>query len=100
MTKHAVIETGGKQYLVEEGDVIDVEKVEGEKIKFDALYIRDESGPKVGRPVAGIVEATALKAVKGPKVIAYKFKRRQGYHCKKGHRQELSRVKIEAINVA
>lgn len=100
MTKHAVIQTGGKQYLVAEGDVIDVEKLEGEKFKFDALYIRDEAGPKVGKPTVGTVEAASLGETKGPKVLAYKFKRRQNYHRKKGHRQKFTSVKIEAINVA
>ena len=101
---YAVIETGGKQYRVQEGDVISVEKlglIEGEKYSFDkVLMIADEAGIKTGDPyVAGAaVEATVVEEGRGPKVYIYKYKAKKGYHRKNGHRQAYTKVKIGAIN--
>ena len=101
--QYAIIRTGGKQYGVAKGDVIDVELLkqpEGESIQFeDVLFVSDGKKARVGAPrVEGCtVKAKLVEEVKGPKVIAYKFKRRQNYHRKVGHRQRYSRVQIEAV---
>ena len=99
---YAIIETGGKQYKVEEGDVIDVEllKTEDAEIKFDkVLFFTDGKEAKVGVPHVEncVVEALSLGEQKGPKVIAFKYKRRQNYRKKKGHRQKYSRIQITKI---
>ena len=100
---HAIIETGGKQYRLKEGDVVDIELVkgnEGEEIQFsEVLLISDGKTVKVGKPnVAGAsVKAKIQKTVKDDKKVIFKYKRRKNCHVKKGHRQNLSRVEITAI---
>ena len=98
---YAIIETGGKQYRVEEGDELDVEllKTEGE-IKFDkVLFIHDGDKPKVGLPHVEkwTVHAQLIGEVKGPKVIAFKYKKCKNYRRTVGHRQKYSRIKITKI---
>lgn len=99
----AIIQTGGKQVRVSEGDIIDVEllkNVDGDKVKFEeVLLVGEEANTKVGQPfVEGcVVEGELMGEVKGPKVIAFKYKRRKSYHRKVGHRQRYSRVKITSI---
>lgn len=108
MAKYAVIKTGGKQYRVEEGDIIDVELLQPKDdntIEFqDVLLVCSDTeagkeGTTVGVPVVpnAVVHAEVVGNVRGPKVIAYKFKRRKDSHCKKGHRQDYLRVKITKI---
>jgi large subunit ribosomal protein L21 len=102
---YAVIETGGKQFRVEPGDVIDVEltPVSGkktQKVKFDRiLLVGDDKGVKVGAPVVSGAEVTGVLVdeVRGPKIRVFKMKRRKGYRRTRGHRQDLLRVKIEDI---
>lgn len=98
---YAIIETGGKQYRVQEGDVLDVELLEADsKITFsNVLLYHDGTAPNLGLPYVPncIVQADVLGEVKGPKVIAYKFKPCKRYHRKVGHRQRYSRVKITGI---
>ncbi len=101
---YAIIETGGKQYRVAKGDVIDVELVEPKKdsnaVEFkNVLLFHSGSEAKVGLPfVKGcLVQGELIGEVKGPKVIAYRYKRRTNYSRKKGHRQNYSRVKITEI---
>ncbi|MGD2115899.1 MAG: 50S ribosomal protein L21 [Acidobacteriota bacterium] len=99
----AVIETGGKQYRVEPGDVIDVELVgeadPGSEITFDnVLLVRDDGGVKVGEDLSGAsVKGVLVQASQGPKVRVFKFKRRKGYRRTIGHRQGYHRVRIENI---
>lgn len=101
----AVIETGGKQYRVEPGDVIDVEIVpvsgkKTQKVKFDRiLLVGDDKGVKVGAPVVTGAEVTGvlMSEVRGPKIRVFKMKRRKGYRRTRGHRQDLLRVKIDNI---
>ncbi len=99
----AVIETGGKQYRVEPGDVIDVELVgdaeEGSEITFDnVLMVRDDSGVKAGGDVSGSsVTGVLVDSIRGPKIRVFKFKRRKGYRRTIGHRQGYHRVRIENI---
>lgn len=101
---YAIFKTGGRQYRVSVGEKLDVEKLElneGDSVTFDTVLAAGEGeGIKVGAPfVSGAnVVAKVLKQFKAPKVIAFKFKRRKGYHRKKGHRQNLTKLEITAIN--
>ncbi len=101
---YAIIETGGKQYRVQEGDVIRVEKLEkaqGESIKFEkVLLISNEGKLNVGKPY---VEGASVDAVvdsqgKARKIIVFKFKRKEDYRRKQGHRQPYTQIKIEKIS--
>lgn len=99
---YAIIKSGGKQYRVSKGDVIDVELLGDEKkeINFgDVLFVYDGKVSKVGSPVVSgySVKGEILSEVKGPKVVAFKYKRRKQYRRKVGHRQRYSRVKIVEI---
>jgi large subunit ribosomal protein L21 len=100
---YAIIETGGKQYRVQKGDVIDVELLETNAqgmVDFNhVLFVNDGSAIKVGNPYvkAGLVRAEFLQEVKGPKEIAFKYKRRKRIRRKVGHRQRYSRIKITEI---
>ncbi len=100
---YAIIATGGKQYKVQEGDVIKVEKLgaqAGETVTFDQILVVSDKDVKVGTPtVAGAtVSATVVAEGKAKKVIVYRYKRKSGYHKKNGHRQPFTQVKIEKIN--
>jgi large subunit ribosomal protein L21 len=103
----AVIETGGKQYRVEKGDVLDVERVPGAsepggKVKFErVLMVFGDGGTRVGNPVipGARVEATLVDDVRAAKVRIFKHKRRKGYKRRAGHRQDLQRVRVESIVV-
>ncbi len=100
---YAIIATGGKQYKVSEGDIITIEKLgaaAGETVTFDQVLAVNNGELVAGSPtVAGAtVTASVVKEGKGKKVIVYKFKRKTGYHKKKGHRQLYTKVKIEKIN--
>lgn len=106
MEKAAVIKTGSKQYLVREGDVIDVELLDnaekGNAIEFkEVLYLKDGKGVKIGSPMVSnaIVRGEVVDVVRGPKVIAYKYKKRKNYRRKVGHRQNYNRVKITEVLV-
>ncbi len=100
---YAVINTGGKQYRVKEGDVLDVEKLgveQGGTVVFDRiLLIEDEGKVLVGTPaVAGAaVKAEVVANFKGDKVLIFKKKRRKQYRRTKGHRQQLAKVRIVKI---
>jgi len=100
---YAVFKTGGKQYRVQEGDLINVEKLdveEGAETTFDeVLLVNDGNATKVGAPVVEGAKVTAkvVEQFRGPKVIAFKFKRRQGYHKTKGSRRHLTRLEITSI---
>lgn len=101
---YAIIATGGKQYKVSEGDVIRVEKLgveAGETYTFDQVLLVSGDEMKIGAPFVenATVEADVIDNVKSKKVVVYKFKRKTGYHKKKGHRQQLTAVKITKINV-
>jgi len=101
--KQAVIRTGGKQYLVKKGEEITVEKLnkkEGASVDFkDVLLIADEKSVKVGNPkVKGVkVSGKITKQLKAPKVTVIKYKPKTRYRRKQGHRQQLTKVKIEKI---
>jgi len=101
---YAIIETGGKQYRVEEGDEIEVELLHTDgEVKFDkVLMIHDGNAPKIGLPHLEkcAVHADVLGIAKGPKVIAFKYKRCKNSRRTVGHRQKYSRVKIKKIVAA
>lgn len=99
---YAIIATGGKQYKVSEGDVINVEKLSGEAgatVKFDdVLAVNKDGKVVVGADVSGAsVTASVVKQAKAKKVVVYRYKRKTGYHKKNGHRQQYTQVKIEKI---
>ena len=99
---YAIIATGGKQYKVSEGDVINVEKLAveaGETVIFDNIVAVSDGSLKAGADVANAtVTASVVKEGKAKKVIVYRYKRKSGYHKKNGHRQAYTQVKIEKIN--
>ncbi len=107
---YAVIKTGGKQYRVARGDVIKVERLEGEvgqSIAFDQVLMvggegEDADAPRIGTPlVAGVeVRAEVLEQAKAPKVIVFKKKRRKNYRRKHGHRQLQTVLRIQDIALA
>lgn len=101
---YAIIETGGKQYRVKEGDVLDVELLHTEgDVQFDkVLMIHDGKEPKIGMPHLEkcAVHAEIIGMEKGPKVIAFKYKKCKNYRRLVGHRQKYSRVKIKKIVAA
>ena len=100
---HAVIKTGGKQYRVSANDVLTIERLPGEangKVEFaEVLMIGDGSGAKIGAPfVPGAkVVAEIVEQTRGPKLIAFKKRRRKNSRRKKGHRQDLTTVRITDI---
>ena len=102
--KHAVIETGGKQYRVAEGDVIYVEKLnaaDGETVTFDkVLAVVDEGVNVFGTPTVegATVSATVVKTGKSKKIRVYKMKPKKNYRRTQGHRQPYTKVQIGTIN--
>lgn len=100
---YAVINTGGKQYRVKEGDVLDVEKLgveQGGMVVFDRiLLIEDEGKVLVGTPAVtgAAVKAEVVANFKGDKVLIFKKKRTKQYRRTKGHRQQLAKVRIVKI---
>ena len=101
---YAVIKTGGKQYQVKEGDVIFIEKIEGEdgaEITFDqVLAVGGDGKFTAGTPVVegASVNAKILGQTKGKKIIIFKMKPKKGYRNKNGHRQPYTKVEITKIN--
>jgi large subunit ribosomal protein L21 len=100
---YAVIETGGKQYRVQEGDTIYIEKLgagEGDTVTFDKVAaLGKDDGFVVGVPfVDGAkVSAKVVKNGKAGKIVVYKYKAKKNYHHKMGHRQPYTKVQIEKI---
>lgn len=101
MSKIAVISTGGKQYKVQEGDLVKVEKLEtekGKKVKLDTLLIADGANLELGQPSLGEkVEAEVVETGKGKKVTVVKYKNKTRYKKTVGHRQWLTTIKILKI---
>ena len=101
---YAVIKTGGKQYRVQQGDVIFVEKIDSQAndaVTFEeVLLVGDGEQTKIGAPVvAGAkVEGKVLAQVKAKKVVVYKYKAKKNERKKQGHRQPYTKVEIVAIN--
>ncbi len=102
---YAIIKTGGKQYRVQPGQYFDVEKLDvpvGEKTTFSEVLFHSD-GDKVTQGAPFISGATVVAEIldqhKDDKVIAFKYKRRKGYHRTVGHRRRLTRVKVESISL-
>ncbi|MCS7202200.1 MAG: 50S ribosomal protein L21 [Dictyoglomus sp.] len=101
----AVVETGGKQYKVSVGSIIEVEKInakEGEEVILDKILLLNKDGEVlIGKPYLEGVKITAkvLKQDKYPKVIVFKFKRKKHYRRKYGHRQPFTRLAIQNIEI-
>lgn len=102
---YAVIKTGGKQYRVQQGDVIFIEKLDsqaGDTVTFDEVLLvsGDDATTTIGNPtVAGAkVEGKVLSQVKGRKIVVYKYKAKKNERKKQGHRQPYTKVEITAVN--
>ena len=101
---YAIIRSGGKQYRVSPGQTITVEKLSaerGEKVTFDdVVLLADGANVTAGDPIVSGVKVVGevIEQFKDKKVIAFKYRRRKGYHRTVGHRRKLTRVKIEAID--
>jgi large subunit ribosomal protein L21 len=102
---YAIIKTGGRQFRIAEGDTIDVDLLEvdpGKTATFgDVLMFADGKDVTYGSPLISGAKVTAevLEQRKDKKVIAFKYKRRKGYHRTVGHRRKLTRVKIKSISM-
>ena len=102
---YAIIETGGKQYRVKEGDIVFLEKLNAEteeKVTFaNVLAVTNDEKTKIGTPLVegAAVEATVLKNGKSKKITVYKMRPKKGYHRKQGHRQPYTKVQIGRITV-
>lgn len=99
---YAIIETGGKQYRVQQGDVIFVEKLDltpDAAVEFQVLLLGKENGVTVGKPfVSGAkVKAKVVAQVKGEKIIVFKYKSKKNYRRKQGHRQPYTKLEITGI---
>ena len=100
---YAVIQTGGKQYRVQQGDVIYVEKIDAqadETVTFDkVLLVGEGEAVKVGTPAVdgAKVEGKVLGQVKGQKIVVYKYKAKKNERKKQGHRQPYTKVEITAV---
>ncbi|MDX2259193.1 MAG: 50S ribosomal protein L21 [Hyphomicrobiaceae bacterium] len=100
---YAIIKTGGKQYRVAQDDVIVIERLEGEDgatLEFgDVLLVGAGESVKVGAPFVSGAKVTAelVEQTRGPKLIAFKKRRRKNSRRKKGHRQDLTKVRITGI---
>ena len=98
---YAIIATGGKQYKVENGTKLEVEKLEanvGDTVKFDVLMLSDESGVLAGSAVSGAyAEAEVLAHGKAKKIIVFKYKAKKNERKRQGHRQPFTKVQIKSI---
>lgn len=100
---YAIFRTGGHQYRVAEGDMLDVERLdaaEGDALRFeDVLLIGGDGDARVGTPTltGAAVRATVLGQVKGEKLTVFKYKRKNRYRVKTGHRQAYTRLRIDGI---
>ena len=101
--KYAIFETGGKQYQGVVGKTVAIEKLSGEPgtaVSFDKVLFRKKGSNdfEVGKPhLEGAIKASIVKHIRGPKIIAFRFKRRKKVRVKQGHRQPATVVRIESI---
>lgn len=99
---HAIIETGGKQYKVAEGDVLFIEKLDheaGDEVRFDKVLAILGDEPKFGAPVVegASVDASVVKNGKGKKVVVFKYRPKKDSKSHQGHRQPYTKVQIDSI---
>ena len=105
MAKIAIIQTGGKQYVVAENDIIEIERVEGaenagDKVTFDSVLLTDDGkAVTVGAPLVKGAKVTGelVTNKRGPKINVIKYRQKSRYFKKKGHRQDLAKVKITSL---
>ena len=102
MSAYAIVKTGGKQYKVAVGDVVEVEKLEGEpgtELTFPAVLVVDGGDVTTDADALAKVSVTGkvVAQTKGPKIRIHKFKNKTGYHKRQGHRQKLTRVEVTGI---
>ncbi|MBN1769729.1 MAG: 50S ribosomal protein L21 [Deltaproteobacteria bacterium] len=104
---YAIIETGGKQYRVKQGDLVQVEKLPGDvgaKVVFDRVLLLGGSAdaPVIGRPLVqgAAVESEIVRQGRGDKITVFKFKKRKNYRRKIGHRQAFTELKVTSIRKA
>ena len=103
---YAVIKSGGKQYKVAKGDVLLLEKLEGkegDKVRFEEILLLssdDQTIADQAKLSKAIVRGTVLEQTKGDKVIVFKYKPKKGYKKRQGHRQELTKVRIDEIKLS
>ena len=101
---YAVVKTGGTHHRVEVGDELNVQKIDadvGDSVEFDeVIMVSGDSGVSIGQPTVdgASVQATVTDHLRGPKITVFKYKRKKRYRRKTGHRQDLTRIKIDAIN--
>ena len=103
---YAVIQTGGKQYRVKEGDIIDIEKISLPKSKKEVSFNEvllgvEKKEVTIGQPIikGAKVKAEVLGDLRAKKIVTYKYKRRKSYHRTIGHRQNLIRLHIKEITL-
>lgn len=97
---YAIIKTGGKQYWVVPGEILQVEKInarEGEDVEFNALWSSSDKSENLNK---GKVIATVIRHLKGPKIIVFRKKPKKAYEKSKGHRQELTEIRIKDIHLS
>ena len=99
---YAIVSTGGKQYKVAKGDVIDVEKLDaqpGDEVKLDVLLLNDGKtvAAEAAAPADANVTAKVLDHFKGDKQLVFKFHKRKRYHRTRGHRQNLTRLEVTDV---
>jgi large subunit ribosomal protein L21 len=102
---YAIVKTGGKQYKVAEGDVIEIEKLDaapGAEVAFPAILLVDGAAVTTDAAALATVAVTAevLAQTKGPKIKIHKYKNKTGYHKRMGHRQKLTQVRITSVTGA
>jgi large subunit ribosomal protein L21 len=100
---YAIVKTGGKQYKVAVGDVVEVEKLEGEpgtEVSLPAVLLVDGATVTTDLAALGAASVTGkvVEQTKGPKIRIHKFKNKTGYHKRQGHRQKLTRVEVTSIS--
>jgi len=101
---YAVVASGGKQYKVQEGDVLRIEKIDGDvgaSVAFDnVLMVSDGESVKLGQPIVenAAVHAQIIEQGKARKIIVFKYKRRKRYRRTQGHRQQFTAVRIDRID--
>ncbi len=101
--KYAILQSGGKQYRAEEGQVIEVDRLaadEGSTVELEeVLLLVDGDKTQVGAPlIAGAqIKASVLEHIRGPKILVFKYKAKMRYRVRQGHRQDYTRLRIERI---
>lgn len=102
---YAVIKTGGKQYRVSEGDLLNIELLDGDKgsevVFNEVLMISGDGNVRIGTPLVegAKVIGEIVNEAKGPKITIFKMKRRKGFRKKTGHRQKYTNLKIKQISI-